>query len=367
MMDEILLLEAVERYIKGEMTPQEKAFFEDLRKNNAEVDQAVVEQTFLFNELERHAALKSFKHTLYEVENQLSDEGLISKPQLSGKAKVVAIWKKYKRNIAVAASIAGLVSLFTTALVVTYNNKVANNDIRTLSGKIDETRDKVDDYIRYNTIKNGQFKPMPQVKFRSTGFLVDGRGYIVTNAHVVNSMSTLYVQSNKGIYLATAVHVDPASDVAILKILDTSFKALPSLPYSIRKSNTDLGERIFTLGYPRNEIVYGEGYLSAKSGNDGDSTAYQLSIAANPGNSGAPVLNNNGEIIGIITSKNATADGVVFAAKSKNIFKLVDELKKSDTAYANIKLPSGSSLKGMDRTQQIKKLEDYVFMVLTNK
>lgn len=365
MMDEILLLEAVERYLKGEMTPQEKAFFEDLRKNNPEMDQLVVEHSFLYNELDRHSGIKAFKHSLYEVENKLAEEGLISKPQLTGKAKVVYLWKKYKRNIAVAASIAGLVSLFTTALVVSYNNKVGNNNITELIGEIKKTNTKVDKILD-NAHNNTSTRPIPAAEFRATGFLVDGNGYIVTNAHVVNRMRNIYVQSNKGIYSAVAVHTDPAADLAILKITDTSFKSISTLPYSIRKNNSDLGEQIFTLGYPRNEIVYGEGYLSAKSGNDGDSTAYQLSVSANPGNSGGPVLNKNGEVIGIITSKNATADGVVYAAKSKNIFKLIDELKKSDTASSNIKIPSSSALRGLERTQQVKKMEDYVFMVLGN-
>ena len=82
----------------------------------------------------------------------------------------------------------------------------------------------------------------------------------------------------------------------VLKINDADYESLKSIPYSIRKSNTDLGERIFTLGYPRNDIVYGEGYLSARTGYNSDSLSYQVQISANPGNSGGPVFNNNGEI-----------------------------------------------------------------------
>ena len=76
-------------------------------------------------------------------------------------------------------------------------------------------------------------------------------------------------------------------------------------------------------------------------------------------------LNKNGEIIGIITSKNSTADGVVFAAKSKNIYKLLEAAKKSGDR-TNIKLPNNTGLKGLDRVQQIKKMEEFVFMVVGN-
>jgi len=362
-MDELLLIETVERYLKGEMTQQEKTFFEEIRKKNPDIDQLVVEHTFLFNELDKQANIKAFKHSLYEVENKLTEEGLISKKQLTGKAKVVFLWKRYKRSITVAASIAGLVSIVTTAVISTYNNKVGNPEINQLIGEFKDYKDRVNELE--DTIL-AQKKQYPKPDFRATGFLIDGKGFIVTNAHVVNRMKTIYVQNNKGEYFtAQTIYADKNADLALLKINDTAFKTIYNLPYSINKNNSNLGEQIFTMGYPRNEIVYGEGYVSAKSGNEGDSTAYQVSVSVNPGNSGGPVLNKRGEIIGIITSKNSTADGVVFAAKSTNIYKLLDALKeKGDTL--TIKLPNNTGLKGLDREQQVKKMEDFVFMVVGN-
>ena len=364
-MDELLLIEAVERYLKGEMTAKEMEFFEEIRKNNPAIDQMVVEHTFLYHELDKQANIKAYKHSLYEVENKLTEEGIISKTQLTKKAKVVFLWKKYKRNIAVAASIAGLVSIVTTAVISTYNNKVGKSDITDLMAKIKKTEKDVAT-IKSSIKDNPVIQKNPSPDYRATGFLIDGKGYIVTNAHVVNRLKTIYVENNKGEYFtAQTIYADQNTDLAILKINDTAFKTVYNLPYSINRTNSNLGEQIFTLGYPRNEIVYGEGYVSAKSGNEGDSTAYQVSVSVNPGNSGGPVLNTKGEIIGIITSKNSTADGVVFAAKSKNIFKLLEAAKKAgDTA--NIKLPTNTGLRGLEREQQVKKMEDFVFMVVGN-
>ena len=364
-MDEIVMLEAIERYASGQMSPQEKSFFEELRKTNPEVDQLVVEHTYFLQGLEKYGDTRSFKHLLHETEAKLMTEGVISEPKLRGRAKVVQLWNKYKRNMAVAASIAGFISVLTLGLMVTLTKKYNDATYTELERKFKAQDRKVDRKLNDLTITTSSgTKVIPKADIGGTGFLIDGKGYLVTNAHVISRMRTIYVENNKGDYFkASAIYSDNTTDLAILKIEDTAYKTIANLPYSIKRANTDLGEQFFTLGFPRNEIVYGEGYVSAKSGNDGDSLAYQLSVSANPGNSGGPVINKHGEIIGIITAKDSKADGVVYATKSKNIFKMLDELKK-DTASPSIKVPVGKDLKGVDRVQQVKKMEDFVYMVV---
>ena len=365
-MDDILLLEAVERYLKGEMSPEEKAFFEGLRKKDPEVDQLVVEHTYFLQGLESFGINKSFKHSLNEVEAELIAEGLIGQSPLKGKAKIVSFWKKYQRNIAVAASIAAFISILASGVMVSFTKNYEKQNYQLLVDQLKKTNTEVNK-LKSKDAGMSTSVQKPEVDFRATGFLIDGKGYLVTNAHVISKMKNIYIENKKGdFFRAEALYTDKNVDLAILKIIDTSFKAVANLPYSIKKGNSDLGEQFFTLGFPRNEIVYGEGYLSAKSGNDGDSTAYQLTVSANPGNSGGPVINRNGEIIGIITAKDSKADGVVFAAKSKNIITLLEKLKASNDKYHSVKTPTNAGLKGLDRVQQVKKMEDFVFMVVGN-
>ena len=365
-MDDILLLDAIERYKKGEMTAQERTFFEEMRKNNPDIDQMAVEHTFFLNELERSGERKLFKHTLDEVENTLMNEGIIAKKQIKTKAKIVYLWNRYRRTIAVAACIAAIVSISTATIVSMYSEhkQVSNltplvaDKIKRIEAQVDNIKDKLD-----SATAATPSKPKFAANFRATGFLIDGNGFIATNAHVINNARNLVVENKKGDqFIAIPVYVNKSNDLAILKITDTSFRKINALPYSIPRASAELGEQIFTLGYPKEEVVYGEGYLSAKSGYSGDTTAYQISISVNPGNSGGPVINKNGEVIGIISSKETNADGVVFAIKSKNIYKALEEIRTSEL----IKLPSVAIIKGMDRVHQIKKIEDCVFMVKGN-
>ena len=192
-MDDILLLDAVERYMKGEMSPKERTFFEDLRKNNPEIDQLVVEQSFFINEVEHYSAVKNFKHTVNMVESELAEEGIISKSRLKTSAKIAYMWKRSQRSIAIAACIAGIISILTASLVLIYTKKVSDNNKMDLIARIKNTEKNVN--IIQSEIQTGHSQKLipanPSPDYRATGFLIDGNGYLVTNAHVVNSTVSL--------------------------------------------------------------------------------------------------------------------------------------------------------------------------------
>lgn len=369
-MDDLQMLEAVERYIRGEMKPDERVYFEQLRKSNPEIDQLVVEHTLFLHQVNELGELKSLKSTLHDVHVDLAERALINSAKLKGKAKIAYLWKRYKRVAAIAASIAGITTITISALVWYLSPKTDNRKITDLSRALEivkkEQRDQkaVVDTIQ-NNIKR-QFDPSIQFKSGGTGFLIDGKGFMVTNFHIVRNARNIAVQNNKGeIFNARVVFTDWQKDLAILKIEDDNYKSPGTVPYSINKSSTDLAEPVYTLGYPRDSIVYGQGYLSAKTGFNGDTLSYQIAIAANPGNSGGPVLNHNGEIIGILSTRQTSAEGVVFAIQGKYINSALQELRK-DSSFEKVRISTVSSLKGLERVHQVKKIEDFVYMVKVN-
>ncbi len=367
-MDDLKILEAVERYIDGAMSPDERMYFENLRKSNPEIDQLVVEHTFFMQQMDRFDQRKGIKSLLSETHQTLSENGSITSSTTQGRSKIVNLFHRYKRTAALAASIAGITALCISVLISSVTPVKQKNDIALLNMQIKAIKNQNQQQNReINKIKNNIQVATPIVyKTGGTGFLIDPKGYLVTNAHVIRDAKNIAVQNSKGKDLhIKVVYIDIERDLAILKITDTAFKAPQSIPYSIKKTSAEIAEPIYTLGFPRNEIVYGEGYLAARTGFNGDTLTCQIAIAANPGNSGGPIINRNGEVVGILSAKQISAEGVVFATQSRYIHQAMSELQK-DTTYQRIKLPAASSIKGLDKTQQVKKIRDFVYMVKVN-
>lgn len=359
-MDDILLLDAAERYLRGEMSEQEKIYFEDLRNNNPEIDQLMVEHTYFINEVDNYGNTKSFKHNLYEAEAKLTEEGVIKKPVIKGKTKLVYLWQRHKRTVAVAASIAGIISVISMGLSAVYTNNKANPQLEQLSREVDKIK-----RVQNNTtqalidLKEPKVPTDATPKSGGTGFLIDGNGYLITNAHVLKGQKIIATNEKGQQFLAKVCMKDEQRDIAVLKIEDKDFKPYPSLPYSLNRK-VKLAEPVYTLGYPKDEIVYGEGYLSSETGYKSDTLSYQIAIAADHGNSGGPVLNKNGDVIGILTNK--FEGGAVFAVKSLYIFNAVESLKK-DPDYNDIKLNTANTIKKLVREDQVTKVNSCVFLI----
>ena len=277
-----------------------------------------------------------------------------------------AFWSGHRATVGVAASVA-VMAVFATLLGLDlwrtaqvqpslYGYNVMRREINSL---------KQNQRVLNRTIQriDGSATPLPVSKFSGTGFALTSEGYLVTSYHVIQGADSLLIEGrDQQRYHAEPVYSDVKHDLAILRITDKKFSGFGRLPYAIKSGQADLGERVFTLGYPREDVVYGEGALSARSGFEGDTAFYQVSIPVNPGNSGGPLLDERGNLIGVVSGRQNDAQSAAFATKSSYLVRLVDSLDAAKPA-APYHLPHYGLLAGTGRPQQIKKIQDYVFVV----
>ena len=125
-MDDMQLLEATERYHRGEMTADEKQAFETLRQNSPELDQQVVAHLLFIKQMGEFGDRKAFKSGLNEIHESLKETGEIK--EVTAKVKPLGFIIKYRRVIAVAASIAGFTALAISS-IVNYVAPKANNSV----------------------------------------------------------------------------------------------------------------------------------------------------------------------------------------------------------------------------------------------
>tara|TARA_B110000003_G_scaffold235876_1_gene240293 strand:- start:341 stop:1708 length:1368 start_codon:yes stop_codon:yes gene_type:complete len=202
-----------------------------------------------------------------------------------------------------------------------------------------------------------------------SGFFISQNGYIVTNHHVIEKASEIEVEfeyrNEIKEFSAKVIQTDPTNDLAILKIDDDDFSNVGALPYTFRTRSVDVGTDVFALGYPKaltimgKEIKFTDGRISSKTGFKGDITTYQSTTPIQPGNSGGPLFDFKGNLIGINNAKIITEDveGVSYSIKSSYLLNLIDVLPET------IPLPSSTQLASKPLTEQIKILSDYVVLI----
>lgn len=164
-----------------------------------------------------------------------------------------------------------------------------------------------------------------------SGFIISGDGYVLTNAHVVHGADEVFVTlTDKREFKARVLGADARTDVALLKVAGGN---LPRLTLG-DSGKIRVGEWVIAIGSPFNlENTVTAGIISAKSRDTGDYLALiQSDVAVNPGNSGGPLINMRGEVIGI-TSQIATLsggyNGISFAVPIGEAIRVADQLKTS--------------------------------------
>lgn len=201
-------------------------------------------------------------------------------------------------------------------------------------------------------------------EWTGTGFALNN-GYIATNFHVVENASEITIQGVNGSsseYKASVIEVDKKNDLALIKITDPRFKGFGNIPYAVKETTCDVGTDIFVLGYPMTnymgeKIKLTNGIISSKSGYKDDITTYQISAPVQPGNSGGPMFDKNGNVVGVVNAGIPSADNVGYAIKTTYLFNLI---KSSVSATV---IPSNNIVAGKSISEKVKILQKYVFYI----
>lgn len=220
-------------------------------------------------------------------------------------------------------------------------------------------------YIKMYPTASSITNPSQNQEWSGSGFALKD-GYIVTNYHVVEGAKSIKIQGVKGDftikYNAEVIATDKFNDLALLKVSDSKFAGFGTIPYNVKTSVSDVGEDIFVLGYPLtstmgDEIKLTTGVISSKTGFQGDVSLYQISAPIQPGNSGGPLFDNKGNLVGIVNAKHTGAENVGYAIKTSYLRNLIES-----SISTNI-LPTNPQTATLSLPEKVKKLKNFVFMI----
>ncbi len=355
--------ELIERYCLGQLTPEELRIFEQWRESDPELADAIEGHKLLTGAFRAYADRVLLRDKISAIHDEMESEQFRFESPLkiveAQPRRIQILWRKYKviAVAAVVAIVAVSATIFTFNLSGVTGNK-QHSAYQELRREVESIKRKQKALI-HDINEKQETSPEQERTFTGSGFALGKEGFVITSYHVISDAKAIFISNQKYDQLKMkVVYTNPKLDMAVLKVDADSFKGFGEIPYMLRKSVADPGEKVYTLGYPREDIVFGEGSVSSYTGYEGDTAAYQISIPVNPGNSGGPLFDSQGNLVGIISGRNTSVEGASFAVKSKWIS---DDIK----AHANekISLQSKRNLKGLDRSAQVKKLRDFVFIV----
>jgi serine protease Do len=344
-------------YLSGRFNEDQKREFEARLQVDDVLANAYGEHKELTSSLAEYEQNIKFKEILKNIHAA----------EIGNEARIMSLKEpfgiRYGRAVMVAASTAVIAVLSTIAILGTggYLYKKQKSQITELGLTLKASSNAIVEGISKGSQKNN-YAP---ANMEGSAFALNNRGYIVTSYHIIKNSDSIFIENgNLNRAHTNVVFVEPKLDLAILKLENAEIAKTWQVPFYFNDKRTDVGERVYTIGYPRKDMVYGEGSLSSLSGYNNDTCMYQISIPVNPGNSGSPLLDDDGNVIGVIRGKITNAEATGFAVKSAQIISAI-QAQSADSL-----LPSKNRkavLRGLKRPEQIKKINPYVFNILVYK
>ena len=231
---------------------------------------------------------------------------------------------------------------------------------------------KFKDTESYDSVENGLETGKFNWVASGTGFYVNNEGFIATNYHVIQDAPEIWVlckqNGMKKKFKATVFQTDKTNDLAVIKITDSTFVPLPILPYQLASETIAVGNEVFSLGYPLADIMgetvkFTDGKISSLTGINEDVTKYQVTAPIQNGNSGGPLFDELGNVVGIIESRlnkdKYGSENVNYAIKSGLLKNIVDLVPVTTQKGKRKKTSS------LSQVEKIKVFSDYVVMIQT--
>jgi serine protease Do len=319
--------EDFDRYLLGQMDGEETAAFERAEKEDMALAAKLQEHRHFVGMIGKAYTRKELRRHLKQVHKAaFGEEGMHGKksPAFGGR------FVRFTAQMGVAAAVAALITFSVLYYVIGpgFGRSEAYLELRNEVQHIHNAQE----YLKRELIRSKQ----TPVLFTGTSFAVTSDGLLATNYHVIRGLDSVWVSNFTDSlvrYIATIVYANPETDIALLKIIDPQFTGFGAIPYGKASQPADMGEYVYTLGYSKQDVVFGEGSISSVSGYRSDTTSYQVSVPVNPGNSGGPLFDSRGNLLGMISGKNIRKDGVGFAIKADYLYEAISELTDSDPEF----------------------------------
>lgn len=214
-----------------------------------------------------------------------------------------------------------------------------------------------------------QKKPDQLTTYSGTGFVINKTGEIVTNHHVVSKCRKFFYSfsGNPNLLAATIRAYDPVNDLAVLSTGRT-FSSYASL----RFNDIRTGERISSAGFPlqqylSNQLIFNTGVISALAGANNDYRFIQESAPIQPGNSGGPLFDKHGNVIGITTQHLNDSVASETHSNPQNVnFAIKSDILRTILASNDIDFNQGKNSSIIDDTDLVDKAKNYVVKIICN-
>ena len=208
--------------------------------------------------------------------------------------------------------------------------------------------------------------PATNREYKSTGSgILISENMIITNYHVIEGAvgvdAVINVNGIPETFSAKVLCSDKTNDLALVCIKDDRFKGQGNIPFKISNKSVDVGTSVFAMGFPLTtflgeDVKITDGIISSKTGFNGDIATYQITVPIQPGNSGGPLFDKKGNLVGITNAKIdvTMAENIGYAIKSPYVLNIID------SAPVNIQIPIGEKIPEDNLPELIKKLIPFV-------